>query len=289
VGGPRAHWDRFGHARLPLRGDARAVHGLHGHGQGLRTGPAARQRQLTQRFPARQGPLAGCPTGKALLGGGARIFPGNGQVVVDGIGLESALQGVRAHGFEDADGTSLRWQVDAFAICSDPLPGLVQVDRTSPANTFDKAAVATCPTGKVLVGAGAETNGGLGQIVIDDLIPSLTKNSVSTFGVHEPGSSLNSKWTITAHAMCANPLPGLELRTLQSDALSINYGVVLSCSAGKKLLGLGGEITHGSGAVLMDDLTPNSTLTGASIGAREVQGGTTTDWTIKGYAICATA
>src|SRR3954449_2132526 len=90
--------------------------------------------------------FVGCPTGKALLGGGARIFPGNGQVVVDGIGLESALQGVRAHGFEDADGTSLRWQVDAFAICSDPLPGLVRVDATSAENTFDKGVAATCPT-----------------------------------------------------------------------------------------------------------------------------------------------
>jgi hypothetical protein len=233
--------------------------------------------------------FVGCPTGTSVLGGGGRIFIGNGQQVVDGITPDSALQGVRARGFEDADGTSARWQVDAFAICANPLPGLVQVDSTSPKNTFDKVAVATCPTGKVLISAGAETNGGLGQVAIDDLIPNLTKNSVSTFGIHEPNASLNSTWSITAHALCADPVEGLELRTLQSDALSSNHGVVVACSAGKKLLGLGGEVTNGLGSVVMDDLTPSATLSSAQISAREVQGGTPNNWTIKGYAICATA
>jgi hypothetical protein len=232
--------------------------------------------------------FVGCPAGQQVLGGGARIFPGNGQVVVDGITPESALAGVRVHGFEDADGTSLRWQVDGFAICADPLPGLVQVDTTSPENSFDKVAVAACPAGKQLIGAGAETNGGNGEVAIDDLIPNLVKNTVSTFGIEEH-EALGSKWTITAHALCADPLPGLELRTLQSGPLSSNQGVVLSCSAGKKLLGLGGEITGGFGNVVMDDLTPNATLTGASIGAREIQGGTVDEWKLKGYAICATA
>jgi hypothetical protein len=232
--------------------------------------------------------FAGCPTGKKLLGGGARVLPGNGQVALDGITLDSPLAGVHARAFEDANGTSLRWAVESFAICADPLPGLVQVDTTSPENSFDKAIVATCPVGKELIGAGVETNGGNGQVAIDDLIPNLVKNSVSVFGIETPGG-LGSNWTITAHAICADPVPGRELRTLEIGPNSDNQGVVLGCPAGKKLLGLGGEMTGAFGQAVLDNMTPNATLTGASISAREVQGGSTNSWKLKGYAICATA
>jgi hypothetical protein len=34
-------------------------------------------------------------------------------------------------------------------------------------------------------------------------------------------------------------------------------------------------------------MTPNATLTGVQIGAREIQGGTTSAWKLRGYAICA--
>ena len=227
-----------------------------------------------------------CPTGKKLLGGGARVLPGNGQVTIDGITLDSPLSGSRARAFEDADGTSLRWAVESFAMCADPLPGLVQVDATSPDNSFDKAIKAQCPAGKQLVGAGVETNGGNGRVAIDDLIPSIVNGTVNVFGI-EIGNGTTDNWRITAHAICADPIPGLELRQLQSGPLSSNQGVVLSCSAGKHVLGLGGEITSGLGEVVMDDMTPNATLTGVSIGAREVQGGTTSAWKIRGYAICA--
>ena len=124
-----------------------------------------------------------CPTGKKLLGGGARVLPGNGQVTIDGITLDSPLSGSRARAFEDADGTSLRWAVESFAMCADPLPGLVQVDATSPDNSFDKAIKAQCPVGKQLVGAGVETNGGNGDVAIDDLIPSIVNGTVNVFGI----------------------------------------------------------------------------------------------------------
>ena len=108
------------------------------------------------------------------------------------------------------------------------------------------------------------------------------------FGI-EIGSGTTGGWTITAHAICADPIPGLELRTLQSGPLSSNQGVVLSCSAGKQRARPRRRDDRAAfGQAVMDDLTPNADLTGVSIGAREVQGGTTsTTGRCKGYAICA--
>src|SRR4051812_44591915 len=54
-----------------------------------------------------KGSFAACPPGTSVLGGGARIFPGNGQIVVDAITPDSAARGVLGRGFEDRDGTGL--------------------------------------------------------------------------------------------------------------------------------------------------------------------------------------
>src|SRR3954465_9533435 len=43
---------------------------------------------------------ARCPPGQSVLGGGARIFPGNGQVVVDGITPNTLINTVFGRGFE---------------------------------------------------------------------------------------------------------------------------------------------------------------------------------------------
>ena len=43
------------------------------------------------------------------------------------------------------------WQADAFAICADPLPGLMQVDKTSVKDLSSKGISAQCPLGKELL------------------------------------------------------------------------------------------------------------------------------------------
>ncbi len=249
--------------------------------------PAGLQRvtrsSLNDSLPAKDR-FAGCPTGTSVLGGGGRIFPSNGQVMLDGVTLDAPLGGVTARGFEDADGTSLHWQVDTFAVCANPLPGLHQVDAVSTESSNSRRqVVAQCPAGQQVVGAGAETDSG-GEVAITSIAPSLT--GVLAAG-QELGNGTANTWTITAHAMCADPVPGLELRTFTGDSLSDNHGVVMSCPAGKKVLGMGGETLNGAGRVVLDDLTPSTTLSSVSVGAREIQGGTAASWSVKAFALCA--
>jgi hypothetical protein len=244
---------------------------------------------LTDSFVAKDR-FAACPSGQRLLGGGGRINPAFGQVALDGIQLVSgsSLNGVRARGFEDQDGTALQWSVSASAICADPLPGLVQIDKTSDDTSLSKGVTAQCPLDKALIGGGAETSGGLGEVVIDDLTPNENQDTLAAFGF-EDADGTPQNWTITAHAICANPLPGLQVVPLTTSANTGPKTATVSCPVGKKVVGAGGDITGGRGRVVMDDITPDATLTNVRVSAHNGQAGPIGDWFLRAYAICASA
>ena len=236
--------------------------------------------------PAIDQPVS-CPTGTKMISGGGSVSGGVGRVILDGIQLKSFVDTVTTRAFEQPSGTNLNWTLSADAMCAKPLKGLVQVDAATGTNSFAKSVFAKCPTGKQLVGMGAETSGGVGQVEIDDLIPSSTQMEATGFET-EGGTSAN--WSITAHAMCADPLPGYEIRKLSTDSGSFDgQGVLETCSAGKKVLGVGGEITGGLGQVSMDSIVPNANLTSVTVNAHEDANGTANNWNLTGYAICATA
>lgn len=68
--------------------------------------------------PDWQGVAATCPSGKGVLGAGADITGGEGQVVLDDVSPSSTLTYVFALGFEDQDGTTANWSITAYAICA---------------------------------------------------------------------------------------------------------------------------------------------------------------------------
>jgi hypothetical protein len=63
---------------------------------------------------------ARCPAGKNLLGTGAEITGGGGQVVLDDILPNAALTSVLATGVEDQNGFAGDWSVTSYAICANP-------------------------------------------------------------------------------------------------------------------------------------------------------------------------
>ena len=63
---------------------------------------------------------ANCPAGKNLLGTGAEIPGGAGQVLLDDVIPSADLSRVLVTGVEDQNGFSGDWRVTAYAICANP-------------------------------------------------------------------------------------------------------------------------------------------------------------------------
>jgi hypothetical protein len=63
-----------------------------------------------------------------------------------------------------------------------------------------------------------------------------------------------------------------------------------TCPAGKRVLGAGGEITGGLGEVRFETIRPDVFFGHYGlVNAREDQDGTTANWDLRAYAVCATA
>ena len=199
--------------------------------------------------------VAGCPLGKTVIGAGGTISVGGGQVVIDDM-FPSAPGSVMATAYEDDNGTAVNWLVRAFAICAFAPPGYEAVPpAVSASNSIGpKSATATCPAGKNLIGTGARIDGGLGQVVLDDVTPSPSLKSVTVTGMEDDdGTAAN--WSVRAYAICAFPPPGLHLVVAHGlPGSSKSQAVTAACAPGFKVHGLGGDITGGAGQVTMDDL-----------------------------------
>jgi hypothetical protein len=163
------------------------------------------------------------------------------------------------------------------------VPGLVRVVATSPNNSLNKSVTATCPAGKQLYSAGGQITGGLGNVYMDDVTPADNLLNVRVTG--QENGAYAGNWTVTAFAICGNPVLNMQRISFQSATNGNSpKSVVADCPAGTRLYGLGGEVTGGNGNVFMYRMVPNVTLTGASISAAE--NAADTSWTLTGYAIC---
>lgn len=95
-------------------------------------------------------------------------------------------------------------------------------------------------------------------------------------------------WTVTAHAVCADPPPGLEYVVARTEPDSdFSASVPATCPVGKNLLGTGADISSGSGEVVLDDVRPNAALTSTTGTAFEDETGQAGDWTLNVFAVCA--
>lgn len=164
------------------------------------------------------------------------------------------------------------------------VPGLVMVSMESDYDSsFDKNAVANCPPGKRVTGAGGDLFGGWGDVVVDN-IAVLGPTSV---GVRvEEDSSYTGNWEVIARAICADPLAGQTYVTAQSVSNSVSKSATATCPPGTKLTGGGGDIIGGYGEVVLDDITPNSGLTSMTVWAFE-EDSYAPSWSVKAFAACA--
>jgi hypothetical protein len=229
-----------------------------------------------------------CPIGKRVLSAGADVTPGNGQVLIEDIRPDATLTSVTARAVEDETGTDDGWYVHAFAICAYPPPGLQRVALTTVVNSSDKSVPATCPAGKRVLGTGAEINTANGQVLLDGIRPSADLTAVYANALEDETGN-DATWSLTAYAICANPVTGLQ-RNFASSALDSTSPKTkfAGCTAGKQLVGMGGEINSPNGqgvldALFSDPASPNS----AGAAAWEDDTGNASDWSLTTYAICA--
>lgn len=229
-----------------------------------------------------------CAEGARLLGTGADIsingdFTPIGQVVIDDITPNAALTRSAVKAIPDEDGVEGFWALQSGSLCADPPPGLERVAATSPLDSETKSVTAPCPAGKRVLGTGAEIHGGDGRVLIDDVTPNAGLTSVTVKAV-EQDTGTARLWALTAHAICADPIPGLERHALTSELDSGGGksagGPVRPCPGEKVRLSGGTDINGGAGQVAL-------AATGYFSSAAEDQDGYAGSWSVTDYAICA--
>lgn len=238
--------------------------------------------------------VAVCPPGKKLVGAGAELYGAQGQAIIDDITPSADLSHLTVTGIEDGDGTTRNWSVSSYATCADPLPGLQRVGSWS--GTGHPSATASCPTDKQLIGIGGEISGGNGGVVMEHIRDSWPLRGTTVFAARAGGGPFPDTASVYAWAICAYPLPGLEIVSATAKAV---YGVAdsrLTCPNGKKVLGAGAlqpgwdtDVSRVVGRVVIDDIVATSDLTGLRVVAYAGQTAPDTQWWVEGRAICATA
>jgi hypothetical protein len=127
------------------------------------------------------------------------------------------------------------------------MTSLPSADDSSPS----KAASATCPAGKRLIGGGARVDDhGSGKVALTMLWPLRNNEQPDRYDVAASAlTGFTGKWLLQAYALCAAPLPGLELSWRSTGSFSAQkfQHAEAPCPAGKRVTGAGGLIAFAPG------------------------------------------
>ncbi|MET9631094.1 hypothetical protein ABZX92_26870 [Lentzea sp. NPDC006480] len=235
-----------------------------------------------------KGKTADCPAGMVAVGGGFTTATGvgnDGSVVQDELIIRDTS--VTGTAYEDANGTSKNWGITVFAVCANPLPGY-EIKKGRSVNSgseFEKPAVATCSPGKVVIGGGFEVTGGLGEVVVDELLPSSNQVFTKAF---EGKAGTSRSWHIDAYAICAFQPAGWQIVDKVGPIFSGGKTTTAKCPVGKKVLGPMFDLTGSLGQAHMLSLLPHDFPDQeVSIAALEDDDGTTNSWGLNNWQICA--
>jgi hypothetical protein len=150
-----------------------------------------------------------CSANKVVVGFGYELNGSTGDIILDD--MIPSTSSVTVQAGEDGDGTSLSWNVVAWAVCAFRPAGYeirAMTSATGPGTL--RPATATCTGNRQVIGSGASLSAGFGQISVSNLL--LADTSVTAWGTDDQDGFTGS-WSITAYAICADPLPGLRSAT----------------------------------------------------------------------------
>jgi hypothetical protein len=164
-----------------------------------------------------------------------------------------------------------------------PVTGWIVVEAHTDITSDDKPAIATCPAGKKVIGAGASEAGAAGQIRVTAL--RLYPDYVYAYGVEDQDGT-DWAWSLSVNAICADPPPGLEIKyaTGRIDH-AVGMGVDVDCPLGKTVIGTGYSMNYGQGQIGLSRLLVSGShlaVTGQADPDRYPF-----SWSASAYAVCA--
>src|SRR3954447_16381550 len=155
-----------------------------------------------------------------------------------------------------------------------------------------KSVTVSCPSGQQVIGASGFIGSGAGKVVIDELYPNPSLDSVTVSG--KEADPTTASWTVNAYATCADPPSGLEWNEGVSGSSAANdKSATAGCtSTTKVMLGTGMDIVGGQGEVSTYSIKPLVDGAGRpdSVTASAAENDplpSTTNWELHSFAICA--
>jgi hypothetical protein len=235
---------------------------------------------------------ASCPAGKRVLGGGGDVTGGGGQVGLEQLQPDQTATDDRfvVGASEDETGLAGDWQLTAYALCADPLPGQQIVSNPVPATSNPlQSQLGICPSAHI--GFGGRIDGGAGQVHLTDLFPFVFPPAVTYIRAQEEANGFDGLWSVTAYAVCADTAAEFTTVAATAPASSENKSATVSCPAGSQVHSAGGQVASAGSepinGVVMDGISPDPTLSSVTVDAAEDETGTTGSWSVTAYAVCA--
>lgn len=228
--------------------------------------------------------IASCPPGTQVVGTGARVIGGLGQVVMEGIIPNTGLTNVTVTAREDQDGFSGNWSVVAIAFCTAPQPFLERFDYFGgPSPDRSLLVTGACP-GRQVLGLGFQINGGNGQVTVESL------NFAPHLVAIEDQDNHPFPWSATLFVICGNPTFSHRVVSDVTEFNSSSKSLIVHCPAGEKVMATSFSLVQGNGQARVDDMFTSVTTPGdLRVAAKEDQDGHPGVWSLRPFARCAGA
>jgi hypothetical protein len=148
-----------------------------------------------------------CGTGKSVIGTGARVNNGQGEVVLDDLIPSATLKTVTAKAYRIPGSSHDAWTVTAYAICANTPAGLelVPFNFGPLTSTPHRGGNWNCPdaiTPKGLLSGGFEIAVGNGNVL--PTLFNIWDTDKASFGTHEYHSGYGGNWNATLYLICAS-------------------------------------------------------------------------------------
>jgi hypothetical protein len=231
-----------------------------------------------------------CPAETVVISGGAEIDgPDGGRIEMLrpnplGNRFEARARMVQPRGI-------VSWRLIVYAVCAVAPPGLTYVaaESQSPSPTsMLRTAVASCPSGKQVIGFGAQAAKEPGRNVVLQWMYTNTSLTGVVGMSHQRPTGEDEDWTLAVYAVCATMPSAVrgftEIEYTQDHVVSVTSGCP---TAGTELTGGGFRYAgEAPGAGWLHTLRPAADLGSFFLHGRR-DADSTADWWPELYPVCA--